>query len=157
MSDKLSTKQDSSKMTAVAPDDARKFVRNQLEDIAVSRHPGESVSAMLLRVARDAGIGFSKVRRYWYGEVDNIPWHEAETIRLRAQQVRERWAIIERRQAIAASMTDLKRTEDYGAQIERRRMDSRRADLVGKQTEGQGSFCFWLGRETPELDREGDA
>jgi len=155
VSDKLSTKSDSSKMTAIAPDDARQFVRTQLEDIARTRRPGESVKAMLGRVSRDVGLGFSKVRRYWYGEIDNIPWHEAETIRQRAQQVRERWELMQRRQRLAAEITELKRTEEYGAEVARRREDSRRAHLDGNEAEDAEPYLFWLGRPDNELDREG--
>lgn len=156
MSDKLSTKSDSSKMTAIAPDDARQFVRSQLEDIAVSRKPGESVKAMLGRVSRDVGMGFSKVRRYWYGEIENIPWHEAETIRLRAQHVRERWALMQRRQELAQAFTDLKRTEEYGAEVARRIEGGEGPGVGGEETDDNGQFHFWLGSSAPDLDREGD-
>lgn len=134
-------------MTTVDVSAGQRAVRAWLEEIAGSRKPAESVKAMLFRLARTTGLSASRIKKYWYGETENIAWHEAETIRIKAE-----WAIIKRRQQLAAAMTDLKRTEDYGAEIARRREASRRADLDRAETQVAQQFHFWLGRPDSDLD-----
>lgn len=137
-------------MATLSATDTQKSVRGWLEDIAGYRKPGESVKAMLVRTARSAGIDFCRVKKFWYGECSNIAWHEAENIRAKAE-----FAIIKRRQELAASITDLKRTEQYGSEVARRREISRRADMDREAIRLDEQFSFWLGRPNSELDREG--
>lgn len=42
---------------------------------------GESVKVAINRAARTLGLGYSRARSYWYGEVKAVPAHEADALR----------------------------------------------------------------------------
>ena len=139
-------------MTAIAPDDARRFVRAQLEEIAVTRRPGESIKAMLGRIARVSGLDFNRTRKLWYGECETIPWHEAETLRLKAQEQRQLWRDMTRRREILDARAETQRIRDHAAHLRRRATDNRLPPLEGDEAERQGRFVFWLGAQDTGLD-----
>jgi hypothetical protein len=133
-------------MTTMAATDTQKYIRDSLEDIAGHRRPGEGLLEMLRRIAPDADQPYWRVKKWWYGEVSGVDWHEVENLRIRADYV------VERRQKLAAAKSDLERTKDYGAHVARRISNRRRARMDRQSDDRDSRYVFWLGRQDRDLD-----
>jgi len=144
-------------MTTITPIDARKAVREWLEDLAGCRMPGESVKAMLRRVAIAAGLPAIRIKKFWYGETENIAWHEAEQIRLRAverKEIRERFLDMQRRIRVEVAETQLERLNgDETAFAERRATACGLSALEIREIEEEGQRRLEFGEAAYRLDR----
>lgn len=149
-------------MTSLTPTDAQRSVREWLEDIAGYRKPAESTKAMLRRIATASGLTTWRVKKLWYGETGNIPWHEAETIRLRAQQMKEtraRWADMQFTRRVSAAVAEQERLDRDGFAAlgnDRRQNPSTLLALAMAEAEREGQARFDLGDEVRRTDSDGE-
>jgi hypothetical protein len=70
-----------STMRPPSPDDLREEMKRLVRRAAEPARVGESVKAEIGRAARRLGLGYGRVKRYWYGEIAVPPAHEVDAIR----------------------------------------------------------------------------
>jgi hypothetical protein len=58
-----------------------------VREAAGPRAQDDTIERQIDRASRYLGLPFRRARAYWYGEVRNIPAHEAEQLRFKQRQI----------------------------------------------------------------------
>jgi len=126
--------------------------RSLVLDCALPGIPGESRQSALVRASEASGLSYARIVAFFYKK-GNPPQEAREKLEEAARVQRALWQDMTRRQDIARIQTSIRKTRENVAEIKRRAMESETAAEEGGEAERQGRFLFWLGSETPGLDR----
>lgn len=85
-------------------EDIRKEMMGVVQAIAGARQAGDSIKTLIVRASMRAMMPVSKIKRYWYGEVNMIPAHEADHLRVIAAKTAS-----DRRSQLQTELDELKR------------------------------------------------